>query len=170
MKVRISDTKIVDMSAVVGIEIDERTITLILSNGKESTIIYRTGAEAMFVFNNIMREQRVSDYRFAPDSDTKSKDEDDRKKKGFEMFWNLYDKKVDIKRTKTAFMSLTLKDMRLAVAGVKAYIESTPDKKYRKNPTTWLNQKGWESEVLKNTESKPQPNRYVKPDYIQDDR
>tara|TARA_Y100001938_G_C7941946_1_gene354759 strand:- start:161 stop:667 length:507 start_codon:yes stop_codon:yes gene_type:complete len=168
MKVRISDNKIVDISAVVDIELDERILTLILPSGKESTAIYRTEAEAMFVFNNIVREQNVSDYRFITDPD--SEDEDDRKERGFDMFWNLYDKKVDIKRAKTAFMNLTLADMRLAVAGVKSYIESTPDKKYRKNPTTWLNQRGWESEVVKKESDKPQPNRYVKPTYVSDDR
>ena len=32
------------------------------------------------------------------------------------------------------------------------YKDSTPDKKYRKHPSTYLNSKGWEDEIIKNNE------------------
>jgi hypothetical protein len=62
---------------------------------------------------------------------------------------------------------MPLKDMYAAVEGVKAYVDSTPDKKYRKMPTTWLNNRGWESEIKID---KKATNRYVKPKYIDDER
>ena len=35
-----------------------------------------------------------------------------------------------------------------ALLVVDAYVESTPDPQYRKDPTTWLNQRCWEDEVI----------------------
>ena len=64
-------------------------------------------------------------------------------------------------------MQLSLTDMGEAIKGVKEYVESTPNKRYRKNPTTWVNNKGWSSEVLLD---KKKTNRYVKPKYISDER
>ena len=83
------------------------------------------------------------------------------------MFWNLYDKRVDKNRARTSFMNLTLEDMIEAVKGVKAYVDSTPDKKYRKMPSTWIRNRGWESEILSD---KKNTNRYVKPKYHTDER
>ena len=57
-----------------------------------------------------------------------------------------------------------------AIKGVKDYVESTPDKKYRKNPRTWINQKGWESEVVISEDDKKKINRYIQPKYVTDDR
>jgi hypothetical protein len=83
------------------------------------------------------------------------------------MFWNLYDKKVDRPKVRITFMTLTLTEMGKAIKGVKAYVDSTPDKKYRKNPRTWLNARGWENEVQVD---KKKTNRYVQPKYITDER
>ena len=54
-----------------------------------------------------------------------------------------------------------------AIKAVEKYVESTPDKKYRKNPTTWINKRSWENEVVGKSKSK---GSYVKPKYIQDER
>ena len=65
-------------------------------------------------------------------------------------------------------MQLTLQEMGKAVKSVKAYIESTPNKEYRKNPTTWIRQKCWNDEIV--VEKIKKTNRYVKPKYITDER
>ena len=63
-------------------------------------------------------------------------------------------------------MQLSLKQMGEAIKGVVEYVNSTPDKQFRKNATTWINNKGWKNEILTNKKS----NRYVKPKYVQDER
>ena len=46
---------------------------------------------------------------------------------------------------------------------IDAYVRSTPEKKYRKNPATWIYQKGWRNEVISKVE---QDNiKYKTPDF-----
>ena len=83
------------------------------------------------------------------------------------MFWNLYDKRVDKVKAKKSWMNLTLNEMGEAIKAVKTYVESTPDKQYRRMPATWINNKSWKNDIKLN---KKKTNRYVKPQYIQDER
>lgn len=67
----------------------------------------------------------------------------------FERAWNLYDKKVGCKaklEKKWNFMSL--KDRKAAIEYIPLYVISQPDKQYRKNFQTFLNQRGWEDELI----------------------
>lgn len=69
---------------------------------------------------------------------------------GFDDFWNAYDKKVEKpaaeKSWKRIGPSQELIDQILIAAAV--YVESTPEKTFRKNPSTWLNNKCWLDEVI----------------------
>lgn len=165
MKIKISDTLIIDSESILSAELEETTITFLFSNKHEIREFYNNEMEALCVFNNISNHLPVTDVRFY--HEPINKEEDERKAKGFEMFWNLYDKKVDISRCRKSFMNLSLEDMVEAVKGVKKYVDSTPDKKYRKNPSTWINQKGWTNEILTD---KKKTNRYIKPKYVTDER
>lgn len=64
----------------------------------------------------------------------------------FEKFWELYNKKVGTKDAKTKFIKLSEKDIDKIFATLPHYLKSTPDIKFRKNPTTYLNQRTWEDE------------------------
>ena len=165
MKIKVSDNLIIDLESILSVEIDEQVITFLFKNNHEITEFYNNDMEALCVFNNISNHLPVTDIRFY--HEPVNTEEDQRKAKGFEMFWNLYDKKVDINRCRTAFMNLTLEQMGKAIKGVKSYVDSTPDKKYRKNPSTWINQKCWANEILSD---KKKTNRYVKPKYVTDER
>jgi hypothetical protein len=66
----------------------------------------------------------------------------------FNKFWNLYDKKVNAERCSKIFEKLTDNEIEQIFKTLPDYIESTPDKKYRKNPLTYLNQKSWNDEVM----------------------
>jgi len=66
----------------------------------------------------------------------------------FEIFWNTYNKKTDSKKCNDKFIGLSQKDVDKILMVVKDYVSSTPDKKYRKNPMTWLNGKCWNDEVV----------------------
>jgi len=70
----------------------------------------------------------------------------------FDEFWNLYDKKVNRSKCEKKWNALSDNE-RVAVMGhLPRYVPSTPDKQFRKNPITYLNNRGWEDEVLKTTE------------------
>lgn len=164
MKIRISNTTIVDLKDIIVAEIEDHLIRIRFKNNFEIVEFYNNDMEALYVFNNITSNLEMTDARF--NKGDKVLEEDQRKEKAFDMFWNLYDKKVDVTRCKKAFMQLSLKQMGEALKGVVGYVDSTPDKQYRKNATTWINNKGWKSEVLTDKKS----NRYIKPKYVEHER
>jgi hypothetical protein len=69
----------------------------------------------------------------------------------FEFVWNLYDKKVGDKKKlikKWDALSKASKDKILEY--IPRYIDSQPDKQYRKNFETFLNNSSWEDEIIGN--------------------
>ena len=65
----------------------------------------------------------------------------------FDEFWSTYDKSVDKQKCKTKFEKLS-HEVKLKIKEVlHLYIQSTPDKQFRKNPQTWLNGQCWNDEV-----------------------
>lgn len=68
----------------------------------------------------------------------------------FAEFWDLYSKKTDSAKCKAKFSKLTAKEVDLLFEKLPAYIKSTPDKQYRKNPITWLNGKCWNDDIITN--------------------
>ncbi len=73
----------------------------------------------------------------------------------FEEFWNDYEKKVG-KKDKLIPKWRKLSDV--DKINIKAYIPlyktAQPDKKYRKNPETFLNNKSWNDEIISNNDDK----------------
>lgn len=71
----------------------------------------------------------------------------------FERAWNLYDKKVGCKaKLEKKWNSMSQKDRKAAIEYIPLYVIATEDKKYRKNFQTFLNQRGWEDELIGATE------------------
>ena len=66
----------------------------------------------------------------------------------FEDFWNLYDYKQNKPKSTTAWNKLKQKDKEAIISYLPMYIDSTPDKSFRKHPTTFLNNRGWEDEII----------------------
>ena len=80
----------------------------------------------------------------------------------FEDFWILYNKRTGNKALiKPKFDKLPQKVKEEILNYLPAYIESTPDKAYRKNPQTFLNNKSWKDEII--TQNGKQQNN--QPDY-----
>lgn len=73
---------------------------------------------------------------------------------GFEDFWSAYDYKKSKPVAQKEWKKLNIDDLLLSeiLHSVHAYVRSTPDKKFRKHPSTWIHQKCWEDDI---TESKP---------------
>lgn len=77
-------------------------------------------------------------------SDSKKSDD----QYSFDVFWDLYDKKVDKKKTLTAWGRLTAEKRRKIIEYVPGYVSSTPNRRFRKNPLTFLNNESWENEII----------------------
>lgn len=67
----------------------------------------------------------------------------------FDEFWNLYDKKVgDKAKAERIWFKLKDKEREFIMDYIPKYIKLQPDKKFRLHPTSFLNQRGWESELI----------------------
>ena len=67
----------------------------------------------------------------------------------FERAWNLYDNKVGCKaKLEKKWNSMSKKDRKAAIEYIPLYVIATEDKQYRKNFQTFLNQRGWEDEII----------------------
>jgi hypothetical protein len=67
----------------------------------------------------------------------------------FEIFWNLYDKKVgDKDKIKPKWDKLSYEIQLTAIDHIKKYVIAQPDKKYRKNPEVYLNNKSYKDEII----------------------
>ena len=74
--------------------------------------------------------------------------------KVFEVVWGLYERKGNKKTSKAKYLKLS-NDEKLALeAHIPLYVKSTPDKKYRKNLETYINQECWNDEVITNDQNK----------------
>jgi len=78
----------------------------------------------------------------------KEKEEEEITNVPFEEFWDLYDKKEDRKKALAKWQKLDDSTRELIIERLPAYIESTPDKRFRKLPVTYLNGECWENEII----------------------
>ena len=69
-------------------------------------------------------------------------------KENFEKFWNLYDKKTSYKKCFAKWKTIQKKNYDIIFKHVEKYVKSKPEKQYRKDPETYLNQEFWESEII----------------------
>jgi regulator of replication initiation timing len=75
----------------------------------------------------------------------------------FDLFWDLYGKKVDREKCLKKFKSLNDANIEGIFKKVEEYVLSTPDSQFRKNPLTWLNGKCWNDEIIVNTPKVKEP-------------
>ena len=67
----------------------------------------------------------------------------------FDEFWELYDKKIGKKDVLIKkWLQLSDEERESAMRYIPKYKLSQPDKKYRKNPESFLNQKTWNDELI----------------------
>lgn len=67
----------------------------------------------------------------------------------FDWFWNGYDKKVGVKeKLKYKWNKLSDKERQYAMNYIELYKQAIPDKQFRKNPETFLNNKSWNDEII----------------------
>lgn len=68
--------------------------------------------------------------------------------KSFEIFWNMYNKKVDKKACQVSWNNLTKKDQEAIINNIPSYIENNPEVQFRKDPKSYIYNRSWENEYL----------------------
>ena len=68
--------------------------------------------------------------------------------KGFSEWWDMYDKKIDRGKCEKKWAKLTDSERRACIAATPAYVASTSDIQFRRNPMTYLNNKSWENQII----------------------
>ena len=67
----------------------------------------------------------------------------------FEYVWNLYQKKRgDKAKLKKKWEKLSVADRQSALRHIPLYVASTPDKQYRKDFGTYINNSSWNDEII----------------------
>lgn len=85
--------------------------------------------------------------KIAPTKETITKETKQKKDTDFEKFWLVFDKKKSRSKCETIWNSLNPDVKEKAITAAALYAASTPDKKFRKHPATWLNQGCWDDEI-----------------------
>lgn len=88
----------------------------------------------------------------------------------FEDFWIAYGKNVDRVKCEAKWKKISQGAREKIMEHVAAYVQSTPDVQYRKNPATYLNNESWNNEIVKNgntakTITRDDRNRYIDAKY-----
>jgi hypothetical protein len=73
----------------------------------------------------------------------------------FEDFWNLYDKKEDRPKCEKKWKKISQGAREKIMIHVDDYVKETPDKQYRKHPSTYLNNESWNNEIIAKQNGKP---------------
>jgi len=85
-----------------------------------------------------------------PSYNDKDKDKEKDKNKiniDFDVFWNLYNKKVSKVKCKPKWDKLTNEERQKIIDTLPAFISNIRDKQYQPNPETYFNQRRWDDEI-----------------------
>ena len=109
-----------------------------------------------------MKRKRNADETHVIPIEEEEERKEEKENKSFDIFWNIYNKKIDTRKCKDKFEKLSEKERLLILDVVQAYVDSKPDVQFRKNPLTWLNGKCWNDDLENNSiqENKPVINNY----------
>ena len=93
---------------------------------------------------SLPREKNLSPEK--PNRDAKTDAKPVESELPFADFWQAYGKKEDKLKCEQRWNTLTLAERLAAMAHVPRYVAATPEKRFRKNPQTYLNGKCWQDE------------------------
>jgi hypothetical protein len=66
----------------------------------------------------------------------------------FDLFWDLYEKKVNRVKSEKKWLSLKDKEREAIIDFIPRYKKNQPDPQFRKDPMTFLNNRSWEDEII----------------------
>lgn len=98
-------------------------------------------------------EENVTHYQSVRNADKEKKSKVNISKvnildSAFDEWWDKYDKKINKDKAISKWNILTNEEKQLALKIVESYVDSTPDKTFRKDPTTYLNNKSFNDEII----------------------
>ena len=70
----------------------------------------------------------------------------------FDIFWDTFDNKKSREKVERKWYSMSVTDQQACMDSLPSYIKSTPDRAFRKHPSTYLNQKCWEDTIYSKDE------------------
>ena len=115
---------------------------------------FRTGV-AIGVGEDVQDVQIVCGKNFIPYLSKALEDSNN----DFDVFWNLYDKKVGRPKCEKLWNKLTIEEKNACIDYLPHYKLAQPDKQYRKNPETFLRNKSWNDELIyRNNGNQPNDN------------
>ncbi len=79
---------------------------------------------------------------------TKNKEQLTINKYEFDKIWNLYEKKGNRKTSEQRWDKISDKNKALCLIHIPKYVNSTPDKQYRKNFEVYINKECWNDEII----------------------
>lgn len=103
------------------------------------------------VTTKTVTQQTKTKNRQRIDKDNKDTSPDEDPEESFKKFWKMYAKPVERKPCLAKWKKLPLKTRDLIFEKLPAYVQATPDRQYRKNPSTYLNNECWNDEIIKET-------------------
>jgi uncharacterized protein YdaU (DUF1376 family) len=134
------------------------------------------------MYNEAIRRQKFSESRrnnakstkndstskaYAMHMETETETIDETINIDFEYYWKDYDKKIgDKKKLKSKWDKLTDQERQDAMNYIDLYKISVPDKQFRKNPETFLNNKSWNDEIINRTNPSSNKLSYAEREYI----
>lgn len=101
------------------------------------------------------RKQNSTSVQQNPTKESKGKENKENKENNinieFDIFWNLYDKKVGEKnKLIKKWENLTDEEREKIIEYIPKYKIAISEKQYRKNPETFMNNKSWNDEIINN--------------------
>lgn len=108
---------------------------------------------------SLVKDRVLIEYLYSTDTHSQEEQEEEQEEEkeenspsinfSFDDFWTLYDYKVGEKvKLKSKWEKLTNKEREDAMKHIPLYKIEKPDKQFRKHPSTYLNNKSWNDEVL----------------------
>lgn len=69
---------------------------------------------------------------------------------GFNEFWSVYDKKVSRAKAEKEWAKIGIDNdlLQTIILAARNYVQSKPDKQFRKDPERWLKNRCWEDEIV----------------------
>lgn len=125
----------------------------------KSTIKYKDGSKEILhrylsLVNDPIEEKLNTPIEKKLKDNTTSINNTINNKISFDDFWNLYDKKVSRDNSEKKWNRLSDKDRELIMQFIPKYKAHQPDKKFRKDPLTFFNNKTWLDEIENTTVKK----------------
>jgi hypothetical protein len=129
----------------------QKRFLLASSQSKRKSILFIK--EYMLVnseLTNVITELIEVNSEFSTQSKEEERKEEESKinKIDFEIFWGLYDKKIETNKCEKKWNKLSFEIQNKILDYLPKYKHSIPDKKYRKNPDTFLNNECWNDEII----------------------